>query len=330
VIKTIRTKDLKLGMYVIIPSSWFTHPFLTNSFNITSASQVREIIESGFYEVKIDTAKGMPVKDFERVSHGGGVAPLKNWEPENLIPSELKEAIKDRRLTPDKRASVVYHSSVEMMGKLFKDPKTENIRAAKQAISEIVDMILTNDEVSRNLFQITAHDFYTYTHSVNVGILGVLLSKQMFRHSSAHDMHEMGAGYFMHDLGKVRIDAAIINKPGRLTVEEMKKVRVHPSHSYAMLKEASELSEECRVITLQHHERDDGTGYPRKLKGGEIHVYARVCCIADVYDTLTADRSYKAKLSPFEALKVMKEELLHHFHKDIFEDFVKMFSAAKS
>ncbi len=325
--KTIKAKDLRVGMHVIIPVSWLNHPFLTNHFNITSRDQIQEIIISGFSEVKIDTAKGMPVADFEKVSHGNGQAARK-WEPEKLVPVELREAIHDKLLPAEKKAVVVYKSSVELMGKLFADPKTENIKEAKQAISEIVDMILAQDDTSRYLFRITAHDFYTYTHSVNVGILGILLSKHLFSRSYAHDMHELGAGFFLHDLGKVRIDAEIINKPGRLTDAEMKKVRAHPSQSYAMLKEANELSEECRIITIQHHERDDGTGYPRRLKGHEIHTYGRVCCIADVYDTLTADRSYKARLAPFEALKVMKEELLHHFHKDIFEEFVKMFSGS--
>jgi response regulator RpfG family c-di-GMP phosphodiesterase len=79
------------------------------------------------------------------------------------------------------------------------------------------------------------------------------------------------------------------------------------------------------VIALQHHEREDGMGYPRKLMGDEIHDYARICCIADVFDALTAERSYKKALAPFEALRVMKEEMLGHFHKEIFKNFVLLF-----
>jgi HD-GYP domain-containing protein (c-di-GMP phosphodiesterase class II) len=140
-------------------------------------------------------------------------------------------------------------------------------------------------------------------------------------------MHELGAGFFLHDLGKVRVDPAIINKRGSLNEEEMKKVRIHPYQSYLMLKEANQLSNECSIIALQHHEREDGKGYPKGLKHDEIHTYGRICCIADVFDALTAERSYKAKLTAFEALKIMKEEMLDHFHKEIFEEFVLLFNS---
>jgi len=76
---------------------------------------------------------------------------------------------------------------------------------------------------------------------------------------------------------------------------------------------------------MQHHEREDGSGYPRGLKGDQIHTYGRVCCIADVYDALTAERSYKAKLSSFEALKLMKEKMLNHFQKIFSRNVVLLF-----
>jgi HD-GYP domain-containing protein (c-di-GMP phosphodiesterase class II) len=153
-----------------------------------------------------------------------------------------------------------------------------------------------------------------------------MLAKHFFKNTDVHNVHELGAGFFLHDLGKVRIDPAIINKPGRLTEEEMETMKTHANQSYKMLKETNQLSEECGIIALQHHERQDGTGYPKGLKGDEIHIYGRVCCIADVYDALTAERSYKAKLTSFEALRLMKEKMIDHFQKDMFEKFVKLFT----
>ena len=205
------------------------------------------------------------------------------------------------------------------------DPKAENVGEAKKGIAEVVDLIVADDETAFHLLRISSHDFYTYTHSVNVGVLSILLSKALFKKSDAHDMHELGAGFFLHDIGKVRVDPAIINKPGRLTEDEMKIMRTHPYQSYKILSETNHLTEECKIIALQHHEREDGKGYPRRLKGDEIHVYGRIGCISDVYDALTAERSYKPKLTPFEALKIMKEEMIEHFHKDVFEKFVLLF-----
>jgi HD-GYP domain-containing protein (c-di-GMP phosphodiesterase class II) len=76
---------------------------------------------------------------------------------------------------------------------------------------------------------------------------------------------------------------------------------------------------------MQHHEREDGSGYPYHLRGDEIHLYGRICSISDVFDALTSERPYKVKLPSFEALQLMKKEMLHHFHKDIFDTFVLLF-----
>jgi len=174
------------------------------------------------------------------------------------------------------------------------------------------------------LVKITDHDLYTYTHSVNVGILSLLLAKRYLGSFSDHDLRELGVGFFLHDLGKTRIDPAILNKQGRLTEKERLEVQKHPQDGFDILKEVDQVSHESKTIILQHHERDDGSGYPNGLKGDEIHLYARICSLADVYDALTCDRPYRNKLSPFMALKLIKRELLGHVQKSLFEGFVFM------
>ena len=331
-LKTIKSSELDVGMYVTLPSSWMGHSFLKGSFIIKSQDDVKRIIDNGINEVSIDTARGLSFPNVDIISHASD-EPLREhhfapvtWNPEQLIPADLNAALKDKTMPEEKKARIIYQSSVQMMQRLLEDPKAENIREVKKEISEIVDVIISDDKTALQMLTITGHDFYTYTHSVNVGVLGVMLSKALFKNTSAHDMYELGAGFFLHDLGKIRVDPAIINKREKLTEDEMKKMRIHPYQSYKILVEANQLSEECRIIALQHHEREDGKGYPRRLHGEEIHVYGRIGCIADVYDALTAERSYKPKLSPFEALRVMKEEMSNHFEKDLFEKFVLLFA----
>ena len=326
-IKTIKTKNLEVGMHVIIPASWFNHSFVKKHFFIKSPDQMQKIIDSGFDEVKIDTSKSVPIVKSKTMGYKYKcLPPPDRWGLVKLVPPEILQAMYDRNLPPQKKAHIVYKSSVELLEKLFEDPRAENIKEVKQAAAEIVDLVLSQHETSRYLLRITCHDIYTYTHSVKVGFLAILLSKRLFRRSDAHNMHELGASFFLHDLGKVRINPAIIRKQGRLTKEEMGIMKRHPYHAFKILQEADQLSKECAIITMQHHERDDGTGYPMGLKGERIHIYGRICCIADVYDALTGERSYKPKLTPFEALKVMKEEMLNHFHRDIFEQFVLLFT----
>lgn len=318
----IAVQDLKIGMYVILPVSWFKHPFLTNEFAIQSQEQIDKIIDHGITEIVVDTNKAEKTAPV----HDPASTPPKTWSPDKLVPPELREAIRDKSLPPDQKSRIVYESSRVLVERLFEDPKAENIREAKKSIADIVDLIIGDSATSRELLKITSYDFYTYTHSVNVGVFSVLLAKAVFRGSSAHNMHELGAGFFLHDIGKVRVDSAIVNKPGKLTDEEMAVMRTHPFQGYQILKETNQLTEECMFIVMQHHEREDGSGYPRNLRGEEIHTYGRICCIADVYDALTAERSYKQRLNTFDALKLMKEKLINHFHESLFEKFVLLFT----
>jgi HD-GYP domain-containing protein (c-di-GMP phosphodiesterase class II) len=159
---------------------------------------------------------------------------------------------------------------------------------------------------------------------VTVGILGISLCKELFKGSDAHNLHEIGVGLFLHDIGKVNIDSAIINKPGKLTEEEMAVIRRHPEYGYQILDETKQLSDECKHIVLEHHERFDGTGYPYKLKGVSINLYGRICSIADVYEALTALRPYKNRVTPIGALKIMRDEMLQHFQRTLFEKFANL------
>ena len=326
---TISTKALKIGMFIILPKWHFDHPETGNKFLITSEKQLNFILNTGVKKVQIDSAMSQANIDFQRITHP---IPEKEtakvaWDPEKGFTMELRSIISDPDAAPEVKARAVYGKSLEIMKTLFLNPTAEVLGETKKAVGEIADLILNDEETSLNLLQLTSHDFYTYTHSVNVGILGISLAKRLYKGNVEHDIHELGAGFFLHDLGKIKVDQAILNKPGRLDDNEMKRIRIHPFQSYKILEKTNQLTDECRVICMQHHEREDGGGYPRRLVGDQIHDYARVCCITDVYDALTAERSYKKALSPFEALRVMKEEMIGFFHKEIFENFVRLFNA---
>jgi HD-GYP domain-containing protein (c-di-GMP phosphodiesterase class II) len=322
VIKTINSKDLKVGMYINLPHAWRAHPFLRNSFTITSKEQIMKIINFGITEVNIDVHKGIAADDVLKEV----VEPEKDFSKEaDIVPEQLKEVIADKKMSPESKAQAVHWHSVNMMSKLFDTPNKENIGQFKEGIVGVVDLILDDNATNHYLLNLTAHDYNTYVHSVNVGVLAVSLAKVLFAKSDHHDLHALGAGFFLHDIGKVYIDEAIINKPGKLTEEEMNEMRKHPSMGFKLLNETKQINEESRLIVLQHHERVNGTGYPQKMRGNEIHIYGRICSVADVFDALVSKRPYKKKLEPFQALKVMKDEMLDHFHTDIFEKFVLLF-----
>jgi len=324
---TISTKFIKIGMFIILPKWHFGHPETGNKFLITSEKQLNFILGTGLKKVQIDYAKSQEKIDIQRTTRTIAKKETEKtvWDPEKRFTMELRSIIRDPDASPEIKARAVYSKSIEIMKTLYLNPTAQIVGETKKAVSEIAGLILHDDETSLNLLQITSHDFYTYTHSVNVGILGISLVKRLYKENSCHDIHELGAGFFLHDIGKINVDQTILNKPGRLDDNEMKQIRMHPYQSYKILEKTNQLTEECRVICMQHHEREDGGGYPRRLIGDQIHDYARICSIADVYDALTSERSYKKPLPPFEALNVMKEEMIGFFHKEIFENFVRLF-----
>ncbi len=320
--KTIPIEHLKIGMFVELPRAWHAHPFLRNSFTITSKKQIQKLIDHGIREVAINDAKGIQADQIKKEID----QPEKNFgEDLKETADRLKEILTDKEASPEDKAQAVQLHSVDMLRSLWKYPSAERISDFKQGVVNVVDLILTDDATNSHLLKLTSYDYDTYIHSVNVGVLGLSLSKVLLRKGERHDMHALGAGFFLHDLGKVNIDEAIIKKPGKLTDEEMDIMRKHPSMGFKILQETKQISIESRLIVLQHHERHNGGGYPRKLRGEDIHIYGRICSVADVFDALVSKRPYKAQLSPFGALKLMKEEMLDHFHKDVFEKFVLLF-----
>lgn len=282
---------------------------------ITREEQIINIIDKGLTLVNVDTEKSeveIPLPE--------------DFDPLKLVSAELKATIDDKRASPEKKAKAVYDHSINMMKHIIDQPTSENILSGKKIVGDIVDVILLDDDLANALTQITSHDFYTYTHSVNVGMYGVLLAKTALGSDADHNLKEMGAGFFLHDLGKCEVPSAIINKPGRLTDEEWEQMRLHPTTGERILRDTGQLTDECGIIVLQHHEREDGSGYPQGLSRDRIHLYAHICALADVYDALTSTRAYKKKLSTFQALRIMRDEMINHFNRDLFEKFVRVFS----
>ena len=302
-------------MYVRLGEHAKLLPLFEEEFKIVNETQIVNIIDKGITLIDVDTAKSeveVPLPE--------------GFDPVSKIGEALRHTIEDEKAAPEEKATAVYDHSIKMMQSLLTEPSKENILSGKAMISDMVSAIMEQDSLASALSKITSHDYYTYTHSVNVGMMGVLLAKEVYGDRSEQNLNELGAGFFLHDLGKCEVPAFLINKPGRLTDEEWEMMRKHPSFGEKILHDTGTMTAECEFIVGQHHEREDGSGYPRGLSSSEIHDYARICSVVDVYDALSSERAYKKALSPFESLKIMKEEMIHHFHKEVFEKFVMIFT----
>ncbi|MEN6466624.1 MAG: HD domain-containing phosphohydrolase [Syntrophaceae bacterium] len=320
----VPVSELRVGMYVIL-TSWMDHPSLKSHFLIESKSQIKQIVESGYRNVRIDPSKSIIMElaaaAKNREPERDEIISAAQWRPEELVSPEFGRLLRDRGADPVSKAAAVKEFSLGMMKKLYEDPTAGNIAAVKSGIYDIVEMFLDEDETANELIKQSDYNNNPQTHSVNVGMLSILLAKRVLDVDS-HNFHELGVGFFLHDIGKVRIDPKIINSRGRLNKAEWEQMKKHPEFGFQFLRAAGQLSEECWNIVLQHHERVDGKGYPQGLARDEINLYARICSIADVYDALTSTRTYRKRLKPFDALIVMRNEMLGHIQKDIFEHLV--------
>lgn len=223
------------------------------------------------------------------------------------------------------KAQAVHSSCREVLRQVLEEPRAAFLAQAEEIIAPTVDLIVSGGEAVRHLIDLTAYDHSTYVHSTNVGIFAVALARKIYGRSAEHDLKRLGAGFFLHDLGKRQIPIEILNKPGPLTSQERQVVNLHPEDGHRLLLGSSLLTDEAKVIILQHHERDDGRGYPYGLKAGDIHPYARICRLVDVYEALTSKRPYHEQRSTFDALKLMREEILVDIDRSLFEAFLGLF-----
>jgi putative nucleotidyltransferase with HDIG domain len=161
---------------------------------------------------------------------------------------------------------------------------------------------------------------YTFYHSVNTAIVAGLLAQWM-GYNRAQITEVMTAG-LLHDVGKTQIPLEILNKPEKLSPEEMAVMRQHGVHGYKLVSEAHAFSADVALVALQHHERLDGTGYPARSLNEKIHPYAKVIAIADIYDAMTSNRVYSEKVTPFVVVETLVAEMYGKLDPDICHIFL--------
>ncbi len=324
-LKKINVKHLKLGMYLQeICGSWMDHPFWKKSFELTDPKDLKTLTECGIHEVWIDTEKGLDVES--------AVNSLSTDETNQKINANLQHAAQ-AVAKPITRVSV--HEEVEQARKIHTKAKaavTSMFQEARMGkalqldeIGTLVDdismSITRNPEAFLSLSRLKNKDNYTYLHSVAVCALMIALGKQMDLDPAL--TKDLGMAGLLHDVGKMMIPDEVLNKPGRLTDEEFMIVKNHPLQGWEILKGSEGVCSMALDVCLHHHERVDGAGYPDKLSGEALSLFARMGAVCDVYDAITSNRCYKAGWEPAEAIRKMAEWQEGQFDSIVFHAFVK-------
>lgn len=178
----------------------------------------------------------------------------------------------------------------------------------KDFSKKIQEEIKSQELVIKNIVLHGSGSDVVYRHGVNVSALCALLG--VWLGMSDDEIKLLIYSAMLHDCGKIKIDHKILYKPGRLTDDEYKEMKKHSAFGYDMVKKLEDIDKRVSYGVLMHHERVDGSGYPLGLKDDEIHPFAKIIAIADVFDAINSNRGYKSKKAPFEALKIVKEESL--------------------
>lgn len=323
-LKRISVQQLVVGMHLKeFCGSWMEHPFWRTAFVITDPKDIDSILASSIKEVWIDCTKGRDVAP--------GEPAISVAESEAQVEAELTLAVvevREIRRTPIAaeiaRAVKICAKSKEAVASMFNEVrmgKTVDTVGAQRLVEEISDSVTRNPGALISLARLKTADDYTYMHSVAVCALMIALARQL----SLDEAQTRSAGIagLLHDLGKAAMPMEVLNKPGKLTDAEFAIIKSHPEEGYRMLLAGSGVDPVALDVVLHHHEKTDGSGYPKQLKADEISRFAKMGAVCDVYDAITSNRPYKSGWDPAESLRKMAEWTKGHFDPTIFQAFVK-------
>lgn len=197
----------------------------------------------------------------------------------------------------------------------------KQLSVIKGIIMGIVDEVQFNSNVKINIVDLRTYDDYTFSHSINVSVLSVVVGTVLGL--SKNELNELALGALIHDIGKVFCDKNIINKPGKLTPEEYEEIKRHSERGYNYLYSSKTIPESSKLAVLTHHEQYNGFGYPDKRESDAIPLFGRIISVVDVYDALTSDRAYRKAMLPSQAFEYILSGYNTMFDPEIVEAFIK-------
>lgn len=323
-LKKIQVEQLVLGMHIKeFCGSWMEHPFWRSGFVLTDAKELETIRVSSIKEVWIDSAKGVDVAVGEPMVTAAQADAQTEQDLQQLTVHDRRpepvsvsaEIAHAARICTQGRAAVVSMFQEARMG------KTVDTESAQQLVEDITQSISRNPNALISLARLKTADDYTFMHSVAVCAMMIALSRQLGQ--TVAQTRSAGVAGLLHDLGKAVMPMEVLNKPGKLTDVEFSIIKSHPVEGHKLLVAGGVSDAIALEVCLRHHEKVDGSGYPGRLKGHEIGLFAKMGAVCDVYDAITSNRPYKAGWDPAESLRKMAEWAGGHFDQAVFQAFVK-------
>lgn len=300
--------------------------------------EVEEIVDEEEEETPVKATLNTTVAEIDTTLLGTDVdsllnalAGIENAEEKELEPAPEERVIKEPEIEVNTIEEPSHFEKVQASPefKVFKENFENNVTELRGQINDIVERnapinvdhmldstmkLLSTQNNSFGVFDMLHNmrqfDDLTYAHSMNVSLICNVFADWL--HFSDDEKKIATACGMLHDIGKLKIDDAIIKKPGKLTDAEYAAIKRHPVEGYKILQHQN-ISEHIKNAALMHHEKCDGSGYPLKLTAEKIDGYAKLVAIADVYDAMTSARVYRGALCPFTVIEMFEDEGLHKY-----------------
>ncbi len=309
--KKIHVSELRIGMYVSqLDRDWLDTPFVMQGFLVETMDDIA-VVEKYCEHVWIDT-----VEEYRAGGHS-----LQQHSPR---PKRVRYINKVSTTDEQRKAIGVYREARRITKHLLDEVRlgaVVNTASAKETVNECVKSILRNADALLWMAKIRQEDEYTAEHCLNVCILAIAFGRQLGL--SELELHNLGLCGLLHDVGKMRVPHEILNKPEKLTDKEFKLIKAHTVHGRNLLLAAPGGYDGIVDVAYSHHEKIDGTGYPRKLKGAGISQFSKIIALVDAFDAMTANRCYARAMTPTAALRNIYHDRGTHFDERLALVFIK-------
>lgn len=242
-------------------------------------------------------------------------------DTDSVKPPDITSIYESQRLSSFKTKYTQKVDDVTSIIKKIGRGATINMDYVKNISKNIMDEFMSLNDVVNYMHLVKPLNDYTYSHSLNVSLISMAIAKWLNFNERQTD--EISIAGLLHDIGKTKISEQILNKPGKLTPEEFEEVKKHTTLGYMMVENISEISTGIKYSILMHHEKIDGSGYPTNARENQIPVYAKVIAVADIYDAMTSNRTYRSSLCPFDVIKEFERDTFGKLDTHILTVFLK-------
>ncbi len=321
----IAAHQVAKGMYVAnLDRPWIETPFPFQGFLVQRESEIRHL-QDFCAHVFIDVEKG----DGPPSSDMGKPAPLAANIPPAPLPTpavryENETKVEDEIKIAEEVQTAVTERVVEFIDEV-RSGKSPNLTAVKQTVRQMEQSIIRNPDAFMWLRQLKKKDAYSYTHCIDCSALAVAFGRQLGL--PGDQIHDLAIGALLFDVGKGKVPQNLLAKAGKLSEAEFTIVKMHVEYSLGIVDNDPEISPRSRELIATHHEKFDGSGYPRGLAGGDIPLLGRVAAIVDFYDAVTSDRPYSPAMSPHDAIKYLYKYRNTHYQDELIEQFIQTLGA---